>query len=602
MTHRVSVVMSADVHADLLAHLARRDRREDVCLATYRPSTGVTRRTAIVSEVVTPVPGERAVHGNASITGAYVVRAAAVARDRDEGLVLCHSHPDGRGWQTLSSTDRDAERSFANLARETTGVPLVGMTLAGRDGSWSARHWDRGAGGDVASTDAENVRVVGAQLAVSWNDAVVPRPDVHATQRRSISCWGQTMHDDLVRRSVLIVGTGSVGLEVALHLAATGVTRIGLMDFDTVEESNLDRLIGVTATDVWLRRAKVDVARRLVLENATASELHLKTWDHSICEPAGARHALDFDLIICCVDRPWPRAVLNVLAYTDLVPVIDGGIAVDTFPAPKAPARVSRDAKFPDGDGMRNATWRSHVIRPGRPCMVCNGQLDLGMLATDIEGLLDDPDYVPRPGPTHHAADGSIQAGTGQNVAVLSISGAAALLAQYVSFNVGPGGIGEPGPLQYVLSTNTLEHLPMASAPHCLYEAAEALGDARPVLSGRHAKAEERRDERAALPLSPRIGRIVDDFVWWWRRRLSAVASRRLKSSRRKRLESRRVPAWTTGPLRHRRGLDRSRRPGRGQRSGRRWAAVADNSSEMDAAHQLRQRSCGQPYSPTSVW
>jgi hypothetical protein len=508
MTRRVSVAISADVHAGLLAHLARRDGQEDVCLATYRPSTGVTRRTAIVNEVITPLPGERGVHGNASITGEYVVQAAAIARSRGEGLVLCHSHPAGHGWQTLTSTDRDAERSFASLAREITGVPLVGMTLAGRDSSWSARHWDRGVGSDVAFTDAENVRVVGARLAVSWNDAMVPRPDVRATQRRSISCWGQAMHDDLVRRSVLVVGTGSVGLEVALRLAATGVTRIGLMDFDTVEEANLDRLIGVTAKDVWLRRAKVDVARRLVLENATASELHLETWDHSVCEAAGAHHALDFDLIMCCVDRPWPRAVLNVLAYTDLVPVIDGGIVVDVFP---------------DGDGMRNATWRSHVIRPGRPCMACNGQLDLGKLAADIEGLLDDPDYV-------QARHGGVQAGAGQNVAVLSISAAAALLAQYVSFNVGPGGIGEPGPLQYVLSTNTLEHLPVVSAPHCLYEEAEALGDTRPVLTGRHAKAEECRDDRAALPLAPRIGRIVDDVVWWWRIRLSTLASHRLNS------------------------------------------------------------------------
>jgi hypothetical protein len=163
--------------------------------------------------------------------------------------------------------------------------------------------------------------------------------------------------------------------------------------------------------------------------------------------------------------------------------------------------------------------------------LACNGQLEHGKLAADIEGLLDDPDYVPCPGPTHDAADGGIQAGAGQNVALLSISCAAALLAQYVSFNVGPGGIGEPGPLQYLLSTNTLEHLPVASAPHCLYEAAEALGDARPVLSGRHPKAEERRHDRAALSLGQRIARIIDDVIWWRRRRQSSVASRRLKSA-----------------------------------------------------------------------
>ncbi len=82
--------------------------------------------------------------------------------------------------------------------------------------------------------------------------------------------------------------------------------------------------------------------------------------------------------------------------------------------------------------------------------MSCNGQLDLGAVTADREGTLDDPAYIAghnRPS----AADG------GQNVAALSISAAAGLLAQYVSLNIAPGGIGEPGPLQYLLSTHTLE-------------------------------------------------------------------------------------------------------------------------------------------------
>lgn len=296
------------------------------------------------------------------------------------------------------------------------------------------------------------------------------------------------------------------------------------MDFDTVEEHNLDRMTGVTATDAWLRRGKAEVARRLVLENATAADLDLRIWDHSVCEPDGARHALDFDLIFCCVDRPWPRAVLNLLAYSDLVPVIDGGIAVDVRP---------------DDDGMRNATWRSHVIRPGRPCLVCNDQLEPAELATDVAGLLDDPAYVQAPG--------DVGAGAGQNAAVLSISVAAALLAQYVSFNVAPGGIGEPGPLQYVLSTHTLERLPVVSRPNCLYEVATALGNARPVLTGRHTKAEERRNQRAELSLRRRIERIVDDIAWRRSRRRSAAASRLLMSAGRARRDQ--APNGAVGGL-----------------------------------------------------
>lgn len=497
---RVSVGMTAGVHTQLRDHLLRLDGQEDIRLVAYRPSTGATRRTAILRDVISPLPGERAVHGNASITGDYILRAAAIAHDRDEGLALCHSHPGGMGWQSMSGPDRDAESSYANLVREITGLPLVGMTLAGRDSSWSARHWDHGLGTAVGVTDAENVRIVSERLTISWNDSLVPPPRQQATQRRSVSCWGPATHDDLVRRSVLVIGAGSVGLDVALRLAATGLTSLGIMDFDTVEQGNLDRLIGATATDVWLRRAKVDVARRLMLENTTAHLGRVAAWEHSICEPDGLMHALDFDLIICCVDSPWPRAVLNSIAYSDLIPVIDGGIAVDVFPG---------------GEGMRNATWRSHVIRPGRPCMSCNGQLDLGAVAADIEGVLDDPQYIA-------GRNASNDPATGQNVAVLSISAAGALLAQYVSLNIAPGGIGDPGPLQYLLSTHTLEHLRPTSGTHCSYEAAEAAGDTRQTLTGRHLKAENRRAERDRrhLPLTVRAARSVDNIAWQIRRRL----------------------------------------------------------------------------------
>lgn len=528
---RRSVTLCDSTDAALRKHLLRTDGQEDICLATYRTSTGSTRLSAVLREVEPPQPGDRLVHGNATITAEYIMRVAARAADNRDGVVMLHSHPRGSGWQTMSRPDHDAESSYANLVREITGLPLVGMTLAGRDLTWSARHWDNGVGGKIQPSHSENVRVIGDQLRMSWNDELVPPPPPRKSQIRTITCWGPRLHADLTRRSVMVVGLGSVGLDIAVRLAAAGITRLGLMDFDTVKEHNLDRLIGADPTDAVLRRGKVDLAHRLAAANATAAAPMIECFDLSVCEPDGLAAALDYDQIISCVDRPWPRAVLNATAYRDLIPVIDGGIAVDVFPGADA--------------GMRNATWRSHVLRPGRPCMACNHQLDLGAVAADMSGALDDPVYI--------AGTSTSDATNSANVALLSINAAATILTQYISLNIAPGGLGDPGPLQYILSAHTLEHLPTASRPACPVEALTGLGDSAPRLTAAHHAADEERRSRdtSNLDLRHRSMRHVDNLLRWATRRLGAhIRCRRTVARRRTR----------------RAGTDRKRRRGRGDR------------------------------------
>ena len=468
MTRHTSAAMTAPTEEALLDRLVRADGQEDILLATYRPSTGATRTTALISTVIPPEPGDRHIHGNATINSQYILRAAEIAQRDGHGLVLAHSHPNSQGWQRMSPPDRVAEASYANLIRELTGLPLVGMTVAGADHTWSARHWDLGVGTRINCTHSTNVRILGARLAVSWNDALRSPPQPTNHQIRTLNSWGDQYQADLARRRVLVVGAGSVGLDIVLRLAASGLCDLTVMDFDLVEAHNLDRLIGATARDARLLRPKTYVAQREADRAATAPYGQVEVTDRSICEPDGVRIALDHDLIFSCVDRPWPRAVLNALAYSDLIPVIDGGIAIDTF----------------DNGAMRNATWRSHVIRPNRPCMSCNRQLDLSQVPLDQQGLLDNPAYINGSEVTEPA---------NQNVAPLSISVAAALLAQYVSFSVAPGHTGDPGPLQYSLNTHNLEHRNDTSRPSCPVEAQVGVGDLRIGLEGVHQRAEDQR-------------------------------------------------------------------------------------------------------------
>lgn len=484
-----SVAMTAAVANGLVAHLIRSDGQEDLCLATYRPSSGSTRTSALIAELLLPEKGERQVHGNVTFTADYVLRAAETAREHGCGLVLLHSHPGARRWQPMSGPDRDAESSYANLVRELTGLPLVGMTLASGDRTWSARHWDIGVGRQVDCTHSTNVRVVGNRLAVSWNDAIRPPPLLNERQVRTLSSWGEECQADLARRRILVVGAGSVGLDVAVRLAASGLCRLTVMDFDNVETHNLDRLIGATPRDVRLRRPKLHIARRETTRAATARGFQINVSDLSICEPEGLQLALDHDLIFSCVDRPWPRAVLNALAYTDLIPVIDGGIAIDTF----------------DNGKMRNAVWRSHVIRPHRSCMICIRQLNPRDVTLDRQGLLDDPAYIA-------GINGHLEQPTGQNVAPLSINVSAGLLSQYVSFSVAPIEIGDPGPLRYTLNTHELEKYQYETRAYCYIEKRIGVGDERLDITCRHAKAENQRKINNSTNRRLRFLRLIDNM------------------------------------------------------------------------------------------
>jgi adenylyltransferase/sulfurtransferase len=64
--------------------------------------------------------------------------------------------------------------------------------------------------------------------------------------------------------SVLLIGTGGLGSPLALYLAAAGVGHIGLVDFDVVDESNLQRQIAHGSSTIGV--AKTESARRRMLD------------------------------------------------------------------------------------------------------------------------------------------------------------------------------------------------------------------------------------------------------------------------------------------------------------------------------------------------
>jgi hypothetical protein len=428
-----AVTINQNINQLLLEHLLAENGQEDLCFATYLPSNGKERTTAVLQELILPLQGERNLHGNVSFTSAYLERALSVAAMAKCGLAFLHSHV-GPGWQGMSDDDIVAEKiRIGPAALAVTGFPLVGLT-AGTDGAWSARYWIKD-GFEKRKYNrqwCEVVKVVGKSLSTTFCDhQLKPRID-GVTQLRTISAWGQAKQEDLSRLRIAIVGLGSVGSMVAEILARIGITRFVLIDFDSVEQKNLDRLMNVFRHDIG--KSKVSVVAEAIRRSSSASAIDVTPVEYSVCEEQGFTASLDADLIFSCVDRPWPRQVLNFISFAHLVPVIDGGILVRTNNS---------------NTRMKGADWRAHIIGHSHMCLECIGQYTSERAKLEREGYIDDPLYMKGyNGPKFDFHE---------NVFAFSSHLASSLVLQLLSYFIAPSDVSDVGRQMYHFTTGTLD-------------------------------------------------------------------------------------------------------------------------------------------------
>lgn len=110
--------------------------------------------------------------------------------------------------------------------------------------------------------------------------------------------------------SVLIVGTGGLGSPVALYLAAAGVGRIGLVDYDTVDSSNLQRqIIHGTST---VGKLKVDSAKAKMLD--LNPDIQVDVYNEPYTSENALRIARDYDMILDGTDNFPTRYLTNDVA------------------------------------------------------------------------------------------------------------------------------------------------------------------------------------------------------------------------------------------------------------------------------------------------
>ncbi len=157
----------------------------------------------------------------------------------------------------------------------------------------------------------------------------------------------------LTAAKVLVIGTGGLGSPMLLYLAAAGVGTIGIVDFDVVDDSNLQRQVLYSVKDVG--RPKVEAARERIL--GLNPHINVIAYNEHLSSKNALEIFKDYDVVADGTDNFPTRYLVNDACVLTGIPNVyasifrfDGQVSVfnynngpnyrDLYPEPPPPGLV----------------------------------------------------------------------------------------------------------------------------------------------------------------------------------------------------------------------------------------------------------------------
>ncbi|HEV2288996.1 MAG TPA: molybdopterin-synthase adenylyltransferase MoeB [Candidatus Acidoferrales bacterium] len=111
----------------------------------------------------------------------------------------------------------------------------------------------------------------------------------------------------LKKAKVLLIGSGGLGAPLGLYLAAAGVGRLGIVDFDAVDFTNLQRQVVFGTSDVGRRKLEAASARLRDLN----PEIQIKTFETMLTSENALEILRDYDIVVDGTDNFPTRYLVN---------------------------------------------------------------------------------------------------------------------------------------------------------------------------------------------------------------------------------------------------------------------------------------------------
>ena len=127
----------------------------------------------------------------------------------------------------------------------------------------------------------------------------------------------------LLKSSVLIVGAGGLGSPIAIYLAALGIGKIGIIDKDNIEISNLSRQIIFSTNDIKKNKSSTAISKLKKIN----PDIQFKSFNKKLTKKNINTIAKNFDLIVDGSDNFRTRFLINDYCLQNKKILISGAIS-----------------------------------------------------------------------------------------------------------------------------------------------------------------------------------------------------------------------------------------------------------------------------------
>jgi len=170
----------------------------------------------------------------------------------------------------------------------------------------------------------------------------------------------------LLKSRVLIVGAGGLGSPISIYLAALGIGKIGIVDKDNVEISNLSRQIIFQTNDVNKKKSSTAISKLKKIN----PNIKLKSFNKNLTIININKIAKNFDLIIDGSDNFRTRFLINdyclknkKILISGAISKFDGQVYTFNFSTKKSPCLRCFIPKIPRNPNVDNCEYEG-VLGP----------------------------------------------------------------------------------------------------------------------------------------------------------------------------------------------------------------------------------------------